>query len=325
VDVARLAGVSRQTVSNVLNGWAAFTPQTEARVLAAMEELAYRPNRAAQTMRSQRTRQLGYHMSGEQLDVMRGFTLHFIQALVKAAAQEEHHLVVFTHLGDDPGPVFKDLIARRSVDAFVIDESQVDDPRVRLLATERFPFASFGRTAADLPQQWVDVDNVAGMLSLVEHLTAAGHRDYAYVGATGGEYWKRDRIGGLRVGLAHHGLTIPDAMVFHGSESEIRGRVGRWLRRRRRPTVIVASSDAVATVVISACDGAGLRVGRDIAVTGFDGGGGLLTEPALTTVRIPVERIARELVTRCLEEIDAGPTGRPGMLVPSELVIGDSA
>lgn len=324
MDVARLAGVSRQTVSNVLNGRAAFTPDTEARVLAAMEQLAYRPNRAAQTMRSQRTRQLGYHMSSEQLDVMRGFTLRFIQALVKAAAQEEHHLVVFTHHGDDPRPVFKELIARRSVDAFVIDESQVDDPRVRLLAAERFPFASFGRTAADLPQQWVDVDNVAGMRSLVEHLVAAGHRHYAYAGEPGGEYWKRDRIAGLRAGLDRHGLTIPDAMVFHGSEPEIGDRVSRWLRRRRRPTVIVTGSDAVAAVVVGACDAAGLRVGKDIAVTGFDGGA-LLAEPALTSVRIPLDRIARELVARCLAEVDAGPTGRPGVLVPTELVVGDSA
>jgi DNA-binding LacI/PurR family transcriptional regulator len=326
VDVARLAGVSRQTVSNVLNGRAAFTPDTKARVVAAMEQLAYRPNRAAQAMRSQRTRQLGYHMAGEQLDVVRGFTLRFIQALVKAAAQEEHHVVVFTHHGDDPGPVFKDLIARRGVDAFIIDESQVDDPRVRLLAAEGFPFASFGRTAPDLPQQWVDVDNVAGMLPLVEHLVGAGHRDFAYAGAAGGEYWKRDRLDGLRLGLARHGLTVADSMVFHGSEPEIRERAGRWLRGPRRPTAIVASSDAVAAVVIGACAVAGLRVGHDIAVTGFDGGAiGLPTEHALTSVRIPVARIAHLLVARCLEEIDAGPTGRPGVLVPTELVIGDSA
>lgn len=323
--MARLAGVSRQTVSNVLNGRTAFSRETESRVVAAMEALAYKPSRAAQTMRSLRTRQLGYHMSGAQLEVMNGFTLGFVQALVKAAAREEHQIVVFTHHGDDPGPVFRDLIARRGVDAFVLDESSVDDSRVRLLAEEGIPFACFGRTAPDLPQQWVDVDNVAGMLQLVDHLVAAGHRDYAYVGAGGDEYWKRERLDGLRLGLARHGLGIGADRVFRGTDDEIRGWV-RGLFRGQRPTAIVTGSDAVAVVVVNSCRAAGLRVGQDIAVTGFDGGAiGLLAEPVLTSVRIPVDRIARELVARCLVEIASGPTGRPGLVVPTELAAGGSA
>lgn len=323
--MARLAGVSRQTVSNVLNGRAAFSRDTESRVVAAMEQLAYRPSRAAQTMRSRRTRQLAYHMFGEQLEVVRGFTLSFVQALVKAAARVDHQVVVFTHQGDEPGPAFRDLIARRSVDAFIIDDSRVDDERARLLAAEGVPFACFGRTAPDLPQQWVDVDNAAGMQLLVEHLVAAGHRDYAYVGAGGGEYWKRERLDGLRAGLARHGLAIADDRVFHGDDRQIRG----WLSglpRDRAPTAIVTSSDAVAAGVVNWCHAAGLRVGREVAVTGFDGGAiGLLTDPTLTSVRIPVDRIAHELVARCLDEISAGPTGRPGVLVPTELTVGGSA
>jgi DNA-binding LacI/PurR family transcriptional regulator len=326
LDVARLAGVSRQTVSNVLNGRSRFTRDTEARVLAAMEELAYRPSRAAQTMRSKRSRQFGYHMFGEQLERMRGFTLSFLQALVKAAAAEEHHVVVFTHHGDDPAPVFRDLIARRGVDGFIIDESRVDDPRVRLLAAEGVPFVCFGRTAPDLPQQWVDVDNVAGMLPLVERLVVAGHRDHAFVGAAGGEYWKLERLEGLRLGLANHGLGIAEDRVFFGGEGEIRGWIAGLLGHRPRPTAIVTSSDAVAAVVVNSCHAAGLRVGVDIAVTGFDGTAvGLLTEPTLTSVRIPVDRIARELVARCLEEVESGPTGRPGVLIPTELTVGGSA
>lgn len=324
--MARLAGVSRQTVSNVLNGRAAFSRDTEARVVAAMEELAYKPSRAAQTMRSRRTHQLAYHMSGEQLEAARGFTLSFLQSLVKAAAREDHHILVFTHHGADPLPAFRDLIARRSVDAFIVDESLVDDPRVRLLAAEGVPFACFGRTAPDLPQQWVDVDNASGMLPLVEHLAAAGHRDYAYVGAEGGEYWKRDRLAGLRLGLERLGVSLADDRVFHGDDRAIRRWVSRLLRRRHPPTAIVTSSDAVAAVVVNSCQAAGLRVGRDIAVTGFDGGAvGLIVEPALTSVRIPVERVARALVTRCLEELSSGPTGRPGVLVPTELTVGGSA
>ncbi|MCW6003302.1 LacI family transcriptional regulator [Micromonospora sp. CPCC 205371] len=327
IDVARLAGVSRQTVSNVLNGRKAyFSDDTHARVTAAMEALSYRPSRAAQSMRSRRTMQIGYHMFGEQLEAVNGFTLTFLQALIKAAAHEGYHIVVFTHHEDDPLQVFRDLVARRGVDAFIVSESQVDDPRARLLAGSGVPFASFGRLAPDLPQQWVDVDNVAGIMELVDYLVAAGHREYAYVGAGGGEYWKRERLEGVKLGLAKHGLRLPADAVVHGSDSEIRDKVRDLLSRDRLPTVIVTSSDAVAAVVVNVCNSAGLRVGVDIAVTGFDGGAiGLLTEPPLTSVRIPVEKIAAELIARCQAELRAGPTGGPGVLVPTEIVRGGSA
>ncbi len=327
VDVARLAGVSRQTVSNVLNGRDSyFSSETRVRVTAAMESLGYRPSRAAQSMRSQRTMQLGYHMFGEQLDAMQGFTLSFLQALVKAADREGYHVVVFTHREHVPLQVFEDLIARRGVDGFILSESQLDDPRARLLAGAGVPFASFGRLAPDLPQQWVDVDNVAGMTALVDYLVGKGHRQLAYLGADGGQYWKRERLDGFRLGLARYGLQVADDAVIHGSDAGLRDAVRDLLSRPQRPSAIVASSDAVAAVALSVINSLGLRAGRDVAITGFDGGGiGLLTEPTLTSVRIPVERIARELITRCHSEITSGPTGRPGILVRTEIVQGCSA
>jgi DNA-binding LacI/PurR family transcriptional regulator len=246
--------------------------------------------------------------------------------LIKAADREGYHLVVFTHHDDAPLQVFKDLVARRNVDAFVVSESQVDDPRVRLLAEAGVPFASFGRLAPGLPQQWVDVDNVAGMSPLVDYLVAKGHRDFAYVGAEGGQYWKRERLDGFRIGLARHGIRVPDDAVILGSDVRIRAALRELLARRQPPSAIVTGSDAVAAVAVNVSNSLGLRVGKEIAVTGFDGGAlGLLTEPTLTSVRIPVETIARELVARCRSEIASGPTGLPGVLVPTEIVRGGSA
>jgi hypothetical protein len=171
VDVAARAGVSRQTVSNVINARKEYYSQdTHDRVLAAMEDLRYQPDRAAQSLRSRRSMQIGYHMFGQQLESVNGFFLHFLQSLVKQAALDDYQLLVFTHHDDDPLAVFKELIARRSVDAFVLSESAVDDPRVHLLADSRIPFACMGRLAPALPQQWVDVDNAASPTSA----TAAG-------------------------------------------------------------------------------------------------------------------------------------------------------
>ncbi|MEV0157130.1 LacI family DNA-binding transcriptional regulator [Micromonospora sp. NPDC050686] len=323
--MAKLAGVSRQTVSNVLNGRKDyFSTQTQARVTAAMEALSYQPNRAAQTLRSRRSMQIGYHMSGEELETVKGFTLSFLQALIKAAARRGYQILAFTHTDDDPLPVLTELIARGNVDALIVSESQVDDPRVRLLANNQLPFVSFGRLAPGLPQQWVDVDNAKGMVALMDHLVGKGYRRFAYIGAEGDEYWKRERLDGFRAGLDRHGLPAGD--IFQGTGNAIREQVRALVGRRSRPDAIVTDSDSVAAVVVNVCHACGLRVGRDIAVTGFDGGAmGLITEPTITSVRIPVEKIASELIERCQAEIDGGPTGRPGTLVPTEIFHGGSA
>lgn len=327
VDVAARAGVSRQTVSNVINGRKEYYSQnTYDRVLTAMADLRYQPDRAAQSLRSRRSRQIGYHMFGKQLESVNGFFLHFLQSLVKQASLDDYQMLVFTHHADNPLETFKELIARRSVDAFILSESTVDDPRVQLLADSGIPFACMGRLAPTLPQQWVDVDNIAGMLPLVEHLVTAGHRSFAYVGDDSGNYWTTERFQGLLRGLAEHRLSVPAANVHYGDDPGVRSFVRRLLARKRPPSAVVCSSDAVAAVVVNVAHSLGLVVGRDVAVTGFDGGAiGMFTEPTLTSVRIPVEQIARELIHRCRREIESGPTAEPGLLVPTELVLGGSA
>lgn len=326
IDVAAHAGVSRQTVSNVLNERRGnVSDDTYRRVLAAMASLGYQPNRAAQNLRSRRSMQIGYHMFGEQLRSVNGFFVQFLQALVRQAAQDNYQVVVFTHQ-DDPLRTFTELIAQRNIDAFILSESAVDDPRVRLLADNGIPFACMGRLAPDLPQQWVDVDNAAGMRTLVDHLVARGHRDFAYAGAPGDEYWKTERLAGFVDGTRAHGLRVPDRNVLRGPDSDIRKFVRRLLARTRPPGVIVCGSDAVAAVVVHVAHAMGRAVGADLAVTGFDGGAiGTLLEPTLTGVRIPIERIAHELVLRCRREIEHGPTGEPGLVVPTEIVAGASA
>lgn len=327
MDVAAVAGVSRQTVSNVLNGRDEYYSEaTHAKVTEAMRSLGYQPNRAAQTMRSQRTMQIGYHIFGDQLESVQGFTLHFVQSLVKAAAEADNHVLVFTNHRDDPLRVFKDLVARRTVDAVIISESHVDDDRAKFLADSGMPFACFGRLAPELPQHWVDVDNVAGIRAVADMLVAKGHTRFAYLGAGGDQYWKLERLAGFKAALAAHDLRLPRSAVYRGSDQGIRRQTRRLLTSPTPPSAIVTGSDAVAAVVVNVVHSLGLTVGEDVAVTGFDGGAlGLVTEPVLTSARIPVERISRELVTHCLRQVEGTSDEALGLLVPTELVLGGSA
>jgi DNA-binding LacI/PurR family transcriptional regulator len=325
-DVARLAQVSRQTVSNVLNNRTGYSEETRTRVLRAIEELDYQPHRAARSLRSQRTMQLGYHMPVEQLAVENAFVLGFIQALVQAAADRGHHVLVFTEQGDEL-EVFRELVAIRGVDGFILSGSRVDDPRARYLQEAGVPFAMFGRLAPHLPQTWVDTDGVAGTSSAVDYLVERGHESFAYVGYDAVNYWDVERLEGFRKGLADHGIRVTEGAIIQGRILEaVHSDVLRLLRRKRRPSAIVTSSDVLAAVVVNAAKSLGLRPGQDLAVVGFDGGFvRKLTEPVLTSVRIPVDRIAAELIACCLREIDEGPTAATGLVVPTEIAVGGSA
>jgi DNA-binding LacI/PurR family transcriptional regulator len=324
-DVARLARVSRQTVSNVLNNRSGYSEDTRARVLRAIEELDYQPHRAARSLRSQRTMQLGYHMPSEQLAAENAFVLGFVQALVRGAADRGHHILVFTEQGEEL-EVFRELVAIRGVDGFILSGSRVGDPRVRYLHQVGVPFAMFGRTDPGLPQSWVDTDSLAAAASAVDYLVDRGHEAFAFLGYDADNYWDLERLEGFRKGLANHGIRVAEANILLGRTlEEARARVERLLARKRRPTAIVSGSDVLAAVAVNAARSIGLRVGRDLAVTGFDGGFvQQMTEPTLTSVRIPVHRIAAELIGRCLREIDQGPTGEPGLVVPTEIAVGGS-
>ena len=128
-DVARAAAVSRQTVSNVLNGSGRVGDAARARVLAAVEALGYYPHHGARSLRSRRTRQVAYVMPHMQLLPGNYIMQQFLQSLAAACARRSYSLVVVVPEGD-PGDEMRRLIASRSVDAFLLSEVQQDDPRV---------------------------------------------------------------------------------------------------------------------------------------------------------------------------------------------------
>jgi DNA-binding LacI/PurR family transcriptional regulator len=324
-DVAREAGVSKQTVSNVLNGRSGYTEATKQRVLRAMADLAYRPRQAARTMRSHRTMQLGYHMTEAQLQTRSGFTMTFLQALVREAKLQDHNVLVFTDGEADPLGPLADLIDSGNVDFVVLSDLHVDDPRPELLVERRMPFACFGRLASHLPRTWVDVDNVSAMATIVDHLVDKGHRQIGYVGTDDAEYWTQERAEGFRSAMARHGLEVPDELVLTADRDRARGQVRDLLASTARPTAIACGTDALGADVINVAHAVGLAVPDELAVTGFAGAPmAQVTYPVLTSMRIPVERVARTVIAMCLDQLAGRPGPGEGTFLDTELVLGGS-
>ncbi len=334
-DVARAAGVGRQTVSNVLNGSGRVGEATRARVLEAVAALGYYPHHGARSLRSRRTRQLAYVMPRIQLLPGNYIMQQFLQALAAASARRSHSMVVVVPDGD-PRDEMRRLIASRTVDAFLLSELQPDDPRVVLLAQAGMPFACFGRIGPGLPQHWVDIDNHAAIIEAAEHVLARGFGRVAFAGYRTENHWDHERVTGFRAGLDRHGIPGDQADVLlvdevdeAGARRKIRslltGAPRGGMRPAGRPDAIVTGSDRLAAMIYGVAAELRLRIGRDLGVTGFDGSVAAdLLHPRLTSVTIPVEDIARRVIARALRQLDHGPDDSPGEVVPATLRLGES-
>jgi DNA-binding LacI/PurR family transcriptional regulator len=335
--VARAAAVSRQTVSNVLNGSGRVGDAARARVLEAVTALGYHPHHGARSLRSRRTRQIAYVLPRVQLIPGNYIMQQFLQSLAAACARRGYSMVVVVPDEDPQVPLeeIRRLIASRGVDAFVLSELQQEDPRVLLLAEAGMPFACFGRTGPALPQRWVDIDNRAATALAVEHLVARGFGPLAFVGHQSTNHWDTERAAGFLDGLAAAGLSPDQADMLLVDDTTVRRKVRALLsgaqpglsgaRLGRRPEAIVTSSDRFAGVVYSVAAELRLRIGQDLAVTGFDGSAAVgLMHPRLTSVTIPVDEIARRVVARALRQLDHGPDSEPGEVVSARLRVGES-
>jgi DNA-binding LacI/PurR family transcriptional regulator len=325
--VARAAAVSRQTVSNVLNGSGRVGDAARARVLEAVATLGYHPNHGARSLRSRHTWQIAYVLPRVQLFPGNYIMQEFLQALASASARRGYSMVLVVPDGD-PRDDIRRLIASRSVDAFVLSELQPDDPRVILLGEAGVPFACFGRTGPALPQQWVDIDNHAATVAAVEHLLASGFGRIAFLGYRSANHWDAERAEGFKAGLAARGIPANQADLLFVDDASARRKVRSLLSPGRsgvRLDAIVTGSDRLAAVVYSVAAELRLRIGQDLAVTGFDGSvaAGMM-HPRLTSVAIPVGDIARRVVDRALRQVDHGPDQQPGEVVTATLRLGES-
>jgi len=323
--VARAAAVSRQTVSNVLNGSGRVGDAARARVLDAVATLGYQPHHGARSMRSRRTMQFAYVLPRVQLFPGNYIMQQFLQSLAAASARRGYSMVIVVPDGD-PRDDIRRLIASRSVDAFLLSELQPDDPRVMLLAEAGMPFACFGRTGPALPQHWVDIDNRGAVATAVEHVLARGFRRIAFLGYRSANHWDTERTAGFQAGLASHGISAGQELLV--DDASARTKIRSLLTASRpdlRPDAIVTGSDRLAGVVYSVAAELRLRIGQDLAVTGFDGSAaGALMHPRLTSVAIPVDDVAGRVVARALKQVDHGPDDKAGEVVPTKLRIGES-
>ena len=343
--VARLAGVSRQTVSNAVNSPGLLRPETLARVQQVIAEVGYAPNRAARNLRTRRAHLVGLQFDPEAEHTADALLDRFVHTLVDRSADAGLHVLLFSGRPSGPseseageageagsrGPFagHAELWRSGAVDAFILTDTYRGDLRGSWLEAQGAPFVAFGRPweHPDADHPWVDVDGAAGTAAATRHLIERGHRRIAWLGLQPGSLITEDRRSGWSRAMAAAGLPL-DGLDLQAVPTVAGGReAGLTILdapAEERPTAVVAVSDTIALGVLQALHERGLRPGADLSVTGFDDSQTAQLVPGgLTSVRQPLEQVAVELVMRLgalLDPARPDPSGS-GVLLEPQLVV----
>lgn len=324
MDVARLAGVSPATVSFVLNQTAGQTisDETRQRVLQAVAELDYRPNRAAQGLRQGRSATIGFVSH----DVDFGeFAASAIKGAHEASIRQGNLLLLVNTGGSNHQAehLIVELLDRQ-VDALIF--AAVGTRRVALPeAARRVPTILLNCFAPDDPAPAIMPDEERGGREATNALLELGHRDIAYLTGKPSQWATKARLRGFRGALRGAGLDPRDQAVLSGNYHADSGYelVRTLLRNNRLPTAIMCGNDRMAVGAILGLLEAGIRVPEDVSVMGYDDQFQLAAEirPALSTVRLPYPAMGR----LAAEQLAAGSPARNGRtLVHCPIVMRDS-
>lgn len=326
-DVAERAGVSIATVSFAFRKPERVRPTTRETVLAAARELGYVPNGAARGLAQRRTACLGlyaYHYLlpqatragvGDDEDAFwRLFPLYVdeVQRGMELECWERGYALMLGGGASDSGAIATDIAGR--VDGLAVFAQTV--PTADLAAIgKQIPVVEVSEPSADDGLSYVSVDNRGGMRRLTEHLIVEhGLERLVFVGETRSQD-VAERFKGFRGALRAHGLTAPkSALTGEGDvEQEAAQLCAAWIGGKL-PQAVVCATDQQALAVIDQFQSMRVRVPTDVAITGFDGVvAGRLSDPALTTVRQPMEDLGRTAVALLVERLhdpDALPTHR---------------
>lgn len=327
-ELARLAGVSRSTVSRVINGERWVSEAARQRVEEAIRQTNYHPNSSARGLASRRTRIIGVLIPTQLSDIFsEPFFAQLIQGAVETCNARDHDLMLLMDPSADPligERLYRRVIQGRHVDGIVIAASVVEDPIIGQLEADQFPFVLVGRHP-ERQISFVDADNRAAARLAVEHLLDHGYRTIGMIAGTPNMIASIDRQAGYVSALAEAGIEADPDLLVHGDFMRRGGyRAMQELLARPGgvPRAVFVASDTMASGALQALRDAGCRVPEDVAVMGFDGlEQTTVSLPILSTVVQPTAEMGREAARVLLDLIEAPEHAPVQRFLPTELLL----
>ena len=326
-DVAERAGVSVRTVSNVVNGFQHIAPATRARVQAALEELNYRPNLVARSLRQGRT--------GIIMLILPEINVSYFGELAHEVVDYAGSVGITVQIDESGGDpqrereLLTSLAQASWVDGVLFSSQGLRGVDIAGLGGTR-PLVLLGERTAGTSLDHVGIDNVEAARQVVAHLVGRGRTRIAAFGGNGSarDATSKYRLKGFQLGLREAGL---DPAGRHVRTPDYRrasaaGAVRELLRRPERPDALFCFSDELATGALRELYEHGVRVPEEIAVVGFDDiEASRFSTPSLSSIRPSKAGIAQAAVDALLRRLDQPEAEPLGIDVPFELVVRESS
>ncbi|MCB9078302.1 MAG: LacI family DNA-binding transcriptional regulator [Anaerolineaceae bacterium] len=325
--IAQLAGVSRSTVSRVVNGHPSVKPEVRRRVQQVIDETGYHPDPAARSLAGQRSGIIG-------LVIPRAFQFLFtdpyyprlMQGIAQACNTHNYILSLFLfHTEEEEKKLTPKLLRQQFVDGVILSALPTDDPLIPQLIQNEVPTVMIGRPAEALPVSYIDVSNIDGAFEAVSYLLGLGANRVAAVNGPQNTMVGLDRFQGYLNALASRQIPVDESLMVESDFSEAGGYRAMQQILPHQPNAVFVASDTMALGALRALREAGLSVPDDIAIVGFDDLPLAATaDPPLTTVRQPIRRLGVQAVEMLIDLIQNGLTPPRHFTAPTELVIRQS-
>ncbi len=321
-EIADVAGVSRSTVSRVINNEPNVRAAVRQRVQRVVREMGYYPNVAARRLAGQRSQTLAVVIP-ETINTV--FLDPFFPNVLRGIAEvtNAHHYHLMLSMVDRPSEqdFYHRALRSQMLDGVIIVSALIDDPLIPQLLRDPLPFVLIGRH--DDPRvSYVDADNLGGARIATAHLLQSGRRRVATITGPLDMVPGLDRRAGYRSALRKAGHPVDDALIVQGDFTQAGGRAAMTQLLPLAPDAVFVASDLMALGALSVLWEAGCCVPDDVAVIGFDDAPvAAYADPPLTTVRQPVTDLGRTAARTLLRLIKEEQEEPLRQTLPTELIV----
>lgn len=326
-DIAKQSGVSRSTVSRVVNNHPNVSEDVRKRVKEVINKTGYQPHAAARTLASQRSWMLGLVLPRSVSSFFADpYFPRLTQGIAQACNQYNYTLGLFLiSTKEDEEAIFPRVSRKGLLDGILLQSDQLGDQLTNQIIQSKIPLVIIGRPFYNKNVSYIDVDNVNGAFTAVSHLIRLGYQRIGTITGVSTRTVSLDRKEGYIKALTERGRNIDESLIVEGDFTEAGGYYAMQQLLPNKPDAVFAASDIMAIGAMRAIREAGLRVPEDIALVGFDDLPlATMPEPRLTTIRQPVYQFGVKAVEILLDLIENGIEPPRRIIMDTELIIRNS-
>lgn len=325
-SIAELAGVSRSTVSRVVNNHVSVRQEVRERVLSVIEQTGYQPDAAARRLAGQRANVIGLVIAEPAQSLFADpYFPRLIQGITQACNPQELTLSLFLfHTKEEEASLYPKILRNNLFDGLIIAGMHVDDPLVAQLIENDIPFVTVGRHEHACVN-FIDTDNVAGSHTAVTHLIRLGCQRIGHITGHLKNRGALDRQEGYLNALRDRGRTVDPRLIETGDFSEASAYEAMHRLLAKKVDGVFVASDTMALGALRALREANVKAPDEVAIIGFDDlPPATLSTPSLSTVRQPIRRVGHLAVETLLDVLDNGLQPARRIILPTELVVRES-